>query len=173
MTTRKATPPFSQNTIAIVYDFDGTLCPQPMQEYTVLPKIGVDANAFWKQVKAETLATGSDQMLVYMRLMMEKLYQNDDIRITRDDLAAMAFRIKYFPGVEAWFPRINAYVKKRSSGNAQGKTEFVHTINGSGLAVGRTLVAILENYQNADGSVTVPEVLRPYMGGMQTIATPA
>ena len=60
-------------------------------------------------------------MLVYMRLMMEKLYQNDDIRITRDDLAAMAFRIKYFPGVEAWFPRINAYVKKRSSGNARVK----------------------------------------------------
>ena len=43
-------------------------------------------------------------------------------------------------------------------------TRFVHTLNGSGLAVGRTLVAILENYQNADGSVTVPEVLRPYMG---------
>jgi seryl-tRNA synthetase len=49
--------------------------------------------------------------------------------------------------------------------NAQGKNEFVHTLNGSGLAVGRTLVAILENYQNADGSITVPEVLRPYLGG--------
>ena len=50
--------------------------------------------------------------------------------------------------------------------NAQGKNELVHTLNGSGLAVGRALVAVLENYQNADGSVTVPEVLRPYMGGM-------
>ena len=49
--------------------------------------------------------------------------------------------------------------------NAQGKNELVHTLNGSGLAVGRTLVAVLENYQNADGSVTVPEALRPYMGG--------
>ncbi|MBS7806575.1 serine--tRNA ligase [Variovorax sp. PCZ-1] len=50
--------------------------------------------------------------------------------------------------------------------NAQGKNELVHTLNGSGLAVGRTLVAVLENYQNADGSVTVPEVLRSYMGGL-------
>ncbi|MBY0343999.1 MAG: serine--tRNA ligase, partial [Sphingomonadales bacterium] len=51
----------------------------------------------------------------------------------------------------------------------QKKTEFVHTLNGSGLAVGRTLVAVIENYQNADGSVTVPEVLRPYMGGLEVI----
>ncbi len=54
--------------------------------------------------------------------------------------------------------------------NAQGKNELVHTLNGSGLAVGRALVAVLENYQNADGSVTVPEVLRPYMGGLERLA---
>jgi seryl-tRNA synthetase len=53
--------------------------------------------------------------------------------------------------------------------NAQGKNELVHTLNGSGLAVGRTLVAVLENYQNEDGSVTVPEVLRPYMGGLTSL----
>jgi seryl-tRNA synthetase len=54
---------------------------------------------------------------------------------------------------------------------ADGKgTRYVHTLNGSGLAVGRTLVAVLENYQNADGSVTIPEVLRPYMGGRDKIA---
>ena len=53
--------------------------------------------------------------------------------------------------------------------NAQGKNELVHTLNGSGLAVGRALVAVLENYQNADGSVTVPEVLRPYMGGVSEL----
>ena len=46
---------------------------------------------------------------------------------------------------------------------------FVHTLNGSGLAVGRTLVAVLENYQQADGSITVPPVLRPYMGGLERI----
>jgi seryl-tRNA synthetase len=54
--------------------------------------------------------------------------------------------------------------------NAQGKPELVHTLNGSGLAVGRTLVAVLENYQNADGSVTIPEVLRPYMGGRDKLS---
>lgn len=53
--------------------------------------------------------------------------------------------------------------------NAQGRNEFVHTLNGSGLAVGRALVAVLENYQNADGSVTVPPALRPYMGGLETL----
>ena len=54
--------------------------------------------------------------------------------------------------------------------NEKGKPELVHTLNGSGLAVGRTLVAILENYQNADGSVTVPAALRPYMGGQEKLA---
>ena len=53
--------------------------------------------------------------------------------------------------------------------NAQGKPELVHTLNGSGLAVGRTLVAVLENNQQADGSVNVPEVLWPYMGGIKTL----
>jgi seryl-tRNA synthetase len=53
--------------------------------------------------------------------------------------------------------------------NAQGKNELVHTLNGSGLAVGRTLVAVLENYQNADGSITVPEALRQYLGGLETL----
>jgi seryl-tRNA synthetase len=47
---------------------------------------------------------------------------------------------------------------------------YVHTLNGSGVAVGRALIAVMENYQQADGSVAVPEVLRPYMGGMETIA---
>ena len=54
--------------------------------------------------------------------------------------------------------------------NAQGKTELVHTLNGSGLAVGRTLVAVLENHQNADGSVTIPPALRPYLGGLERLA---
>ena len=53
--------------------------------------------------------------------------------------------------------------------NAQGKNELVHTLNGSGLPVGRALVAVIENYQQADGSVTVPEVLRPYMGGVEKL----
>ena len=86
--------------------------------------------------------------------------------------------------LEVWLPAQNTYREISSISNceafqarrlqarfrtAAGKTEFVHTLNGSGLAVGRTLVAVLENYQNADGSVTVPEVLRPYMRGLTVI----
>ena len=48
-------------------------------------------------------------------------------------------------------------------------TEFVHTLNGSGLAVGRAMIAIIENYQNSDGSITVPDALRAYMGGLEKI----
>ncbi|MFT8440661.1 serine--tRNA ligase [Acetobacter fabarum] len=62
--------------------------------------------------------------------------------------------------------RMNA----RYRAQAGGAPAFVHTLNGSGLAVGRTLIAVMENYQNADGSITVPEVLRPYMGGLERIA---
>jgi seryl-tRNA synthetase len=83
--------------------------------------------------------------------------------------------------LEVWLPAQNIYREISSCSNceafqarrmqtrfknAQGKNEFVHTLNGSGLAVGRALVAVLENFQNADGSVTVPEALRPYMGGV-------
>ncbi len=50
-----------------------------------------------------------------------------------------------------------------------GKPELVHTLNGSGVAVGRALIAVMENYQNADGSITVPTVLRQYMGGLKSI----
>jgi len=53
--------------------------------------------------------------------------------------------------------------------NEKGKPELLHTLNGSGLAVGRTLVAILENFQNADGSVSIPQVLQGYMGGTERL----
>lgn len=65
------------------------------------------------------------------------------------------------------FQARRANIKFRAGGS--GKAEFVHTLNGSGLAVGRTLIAVLENYQEQDGSVTIPKALRPYMGGMERI----
>ncbi len=86
--------------------------------------------------------------------------------------------------LEVWLPAQNTYREISSISNCEafqarrlqarfrnesGKPELVHTLNGSGLAVGRTLVAVLENYQNADGSVTVPEVLRPYMKGLEKL----
>ena len=66
-------------------------------------------------------------------------------------------------------PQSRAAIRFRRPG-AKG-TELVHTLNGSGLAVGRTMVAILENYQQADGSVVIPEKLRPFMGGMERIVS--
>lgn len=86
--------------------------------------------------------------------------------------------------LEVWVPAQNTYREISSCSNmsdfqarrmqarfknAQGKNELVHTLNGSGLAVGRTLVAVLENYQQADGSVAVPEVLQPYLGGLTVL----
>jgi seryl-tRNA synthetase len=86
--------------------------------------------------------------------------------------------------LEVWLPAQDTYREISSVSNceafqarrlqarfrsASGKTELLHTLNGSGLAVGRTLVAVLENYQNADGSVTIPEVLWPYMGGLKLL----
>jgi seryl-tRNA synthetase len=88
--------------------------------------------------------------------------------------------------IEVWLPGQNAYREISSCSNFEafqarrmqarfrndkGKPELAHTLNGSGLAVGRTLVAVLENYQNADGSVTVPAALRPYMNGLELITS--
>lgn len=106
---------FFQNTIAIVYDFDGTLSPQPMQEYTVLPKLGVEPAVFWKRVNAEARATESDQMLVYMRHIVEAL-EDKKVHVRREDFARMARAVRYFPGVESWFGRVNGYVKAKSGG---------------------------------------------------------
>jgi len=87
--------------------------------------------------------------------------------------------------LEVWLPSHNTYREISSCSNCGdfqarrmlarwrnpdgGKTELVHTLNGSGVAVGRALIAVVENYQNADGSIDVPEVLRPYMGGLARI----
>ena len=87
--------------------------------------------------------------------------------------------------IEVWLPSQKTYREISSCSNTEafqarranikfrpagtGKAEFVHTLNGSGLAVGRTLIAILENYQQADGTVVIPKVLHPYMGGVEQI----
>jgi len=97
----------------------------------------------------------------------------------------MGFSAKKTYDIEVWLPGQNAFREISSCSNCgdfqarrmnaryraegQKQTRFVHTLNGSGLAVGRTLVAILENYQNPDGSVTVPDALKPYMGGLERI----
>ncbi len=98
----------------------------------------------------------------------------------------MGFSARKTYDLEVWLPAQNTYREISSCSNcgdfqarrmqarwrnpATGKPELVHTLNGSGVAVGRALVAVMENYQNADGSITVPEVLRGYMGGLEKIA---
>ena len=109
---------FFQNTIALVYDFDGTLSPQPMQEYTVLPKIGAKPAEFWARVNREARETSSDQMLVYMRHIIEAL-ELAKVDVKREDLAAMARKIVYFPGVSTWFSRMNSYVARRGRGQVK------------------------------------------------------
>ena len=99
----------------------------------------------------------------------------------------MGFTARKTYDLEVWLPGQDAYREISSVSNCGdfqarrmnarfrepgGKPEFVHTLNGSGLAVGRTLVAVLENYQEADGSVSLPQVLHPYMGGMTRLTPP-
>ena len=98
--------------------------------------------------------------------------------------ADMGFSAAKTYDIEVWLPQQNTYREISSCSNCEafqarrmqarfrnqrGKPELVHTLNGSGLAVGRTLVAILENFQNEDGSVSVPDVLQPYMGGLERL----
>jgi len=98
----------------------------------------------------------------------------------------MGFSARKTYDIEVWLPGQNRYREISSCSNSgdfqarrmgaryrkrgQKGAEYVHTLNGSGLAVGRTLVAVMENYQNPDGSISVPAALRSYMGGLETIA---
>ena len=112
----------------------------------------------------------------------EEVLQKLDIpyRVVRLSTGDLGFSSAMTYDIEVWMPSYGRYLEISSCSNfesyqarranirfrpeGKGKPEFVHTLNGSGLAVGRTVAAILENYQQADGSVVIPEVLRPYMG---------
>jgi hypothetical protein len=154
---------FFQNTIALVYDFDGTLSPQPMQEYTVLPKIGVEPRAFWGKVNQEARATASDPMLVYMRHILEAL-ERERVDVKREDFAAMASRIEYFPGVAQWFGRVNAYVKRRSRGQVKldhylisaGQREI---LDGASIRKQFKRIYASEYHFNHHGVATFPKLL--------------
>ena len=154
---------FFQNTIALVYDFDGTLSPQPMQEYTVLPKIGIAPRDFWKRVNEEALATESDMMLVYMRHILESL-ENKRIAVKREDFAKMARSIQYFPGVTTWFARVNRYVRAASGASVNlhhylisaGQKEIL-----DGVPIRRHFRRIYasEYHFNRNGVATFPKLL--------------
>ena len=154
---------FFQNTIALVYDFDGTLSPQPMQEYTVLPKIGVEPAQFWAMVNREARETESDPMLVYMRHIIEAL-EREKVDVKREDFAAMAGAIEYFPGVATWFARMNAYVRKRS----RGQVKLAHYLISAGQKEILDGVSIRKHFKriyaseyhfNHHGVATFPKLL--------------
>lgn len=119
---------FKQNTIALVYDFDGTLSPQPMQEYTVLPELGEDSSQFWEECTKEAKRHKADGMLTYMRLLIEKI-ETHHKHLDKKYLRNLAKDIKFFPGVETWFGRINEHVREKSD----GKVKVQHYIISAGL----------------------------------------
>jgi seryl-tRNA synthetase len=123
-----------------------------------------------------------DEMVGHAEAILQKLEL--PYRVVSLCTGDMGFGATKTFDLEVWLPAQNAYREISSVSNceafqarrmqtrfknAQGKNEFVHTLNGSGLAVGRTLVAVLENYQQADGSVLIPAVLRPYLGGLEKL----
>jgi seryl-tRNA synthetase len=123
-----------------------------------------------------------EQLLGHAETILNKL--GLPYRVVKLCTGDMGFSSSTTYDIEVWLPAQNTYREISSCSNfesfqarrmqarfrnLQGKPELLHTLNGSGLAVGRTLVAVLENNQFADGSVRIPEVLRPYMGGLEII----
>jgi len=123
-----------------------------------------------------------DEMLGHAQTVLQKL--GLPYRVMLLCTGDMGFGATKTYDLEVWIPAQNTWREISSISNCEsfqarrmqarfrpekGKPEYVHTLNGSGLAVGRALVAILENYQQADGSVIIPEALRPYMGGLDTL----
>jgi len=154
---------FFQNTIALVYDFDGTLSPQPMQEYTVLPKIGIEPAEFWAMVNREARETESDPMLVYMRHIIEAL-ERVRVDVKREDFAAMARAIEYFPGVPTWFARMNAYVRKASGGQVKLQHYLVSAgqkeiLDGVSIRKEFRRIYASEYHFNHHGVATFPKLL--------------
>jgi seryl-tRNA synthetase len=136
-----------------------------------------------QMVHPEQSYAALEALLGHAEIILQKL--GLPYRVVKLCTGDMGFSAATTYDIEVWLPAQNTYREISSCSNfeafqarrmqarfrnAAGKPELLHTLNGSGLAVGRTLVAVLENYQNADGSVTIPDVLRPYMGGMEKLS---
>lgn len=97
--------------VAIMYDFDKTLCTKDMQEYAFIPALGIDATTFWKEANKLTDDQEMDNVLAYMFKMVEEAKEKK-VRIKRKTFQKMGKKIEYFDGVETWFERINKYGQK-------------------------------------------------------------
>ena len=133
-------------------------------------------------VRPEQSADALEEMVGHAEAVLQRL--GLPYRVVLLSSGDMGFASAKTYDLEVWLPAQDTYREISSCSNceafqarrmrtrfrnAQGKTEFVHTLNGSGLAVGRTLVAVLENGQNADGSISIPLALRPYLGGLEAL----
>ena len=116
-----------QNKIAIIYDFDGTLTPKSMQEYTLLPKLGINSKSFWDTIVKEAKETGGETMMIYMRHLLDHA-KNKNIKISKREFSKMGKDIQYYDGVIDWFKSIDKYVKKLSN----GEVEIYHYIISAG-----------------------------------------
>ena len=124
-----AAKPYTKKTIALIYDFDGTLCPRPMQEYAFLPKIGEDPEAFWAESNRIAREQGADPLITYMHLLYKKA-KAKNVRIDRSDLVAQGASVEFYPGVAEWFDAISSYLRKVTEG--EGVT-LRHYLISSGL----------------------------------------
>ena len=97
--------------IAIMYDFDKTLCTRDMQEYTFIPSVGMEPGEFWGHTTEVSTAETMDRILSYLYCMVEKARQTGN-PLTREALVACGNDIEYYPGVEGWFERINRYAEE-------------------------------------------------------------
>jgi phosphoserine phosphatase len=126
--TRQPKSQYDKKTIALIYDFDGTLSPKPMQEYTFLPFIGEDPATFWEECNRLTREQQADGLITYMHLMYKKAKEKG-VRIGREQLVELGRKVELFPGVEAWFDEIDAYVGLR----AETGVTIRHYLVSSGL----------------------------------------
>lgn len=130
-----------QNIIALIYDFDGTLSPSPMQEYTVLPQIGIKPKKFWDEVKQLNRMEKGDEIITYMMYMLKKANEQQ-VNITKGNFSKLAKNMKYYDGVQGFFSRINKFVKTES----KDKVKVRHYILSSGLKEILDGVSIRKNF---------------------------
>lgn len=160
-----------KNIIAIMYDFDKTLCAKDMQEYTFIPNLGIDAALFWKEADQLRNDNKMDQVLTYMYLMFQKMAINNR-PLKREYLNEMGKNIELFPGLIDWFDRVNEY------GKSVGM-EVEHYIISSGLKeiiegteIGKKFKQIYasEFFYNEDGNAMWPKLAVNYTNKTQFLS---
>lgn len=151
-----------------MYDFDKTLTTKAMQEYSFIPKLGMEAHAFWSKANSLAHSEGMDSILAYMKLMLDEARKHDQ-PIRRGDFVSLGETLEFYPGVESWFERVN------NLGDSLGLT-IEHFIISSGLteiiegsAIGNRFkkVYACEYYYDVNGVATWPKLAINYTAKTQ------